>query len=74
MLVGCYLILGYYLLGYESGMRGIDVWYYLATTVTTVGFGDFSPQTQVSRGFSVVLLPFGLVVISFGISLLKAYV
>jgi hypothetical protein len=39
-----------------------------------VGFGDLSPQTQATRGFAIVLLPFGLVIISFGISLAAAQV
>jgi hypothetical protein len=46
----------------------------LAATLTTVGFGDLSPQTQATRGFAIVLLPFGLVIISFGISLAAAQV
>jgi hypothetical protein len=41
VLVVCYLFLGYFLLAYLDGMRGIDCWYFLATTLTTV-----MPKTQ----------------------------
>ena len=47
VLVVAYVLLGYFLLGYLNGMRGVDIWYFLATTVTTVGFGDLYPDKQV---------------------------
>jgi hypothetical protein len=36
VLVVGYLVLGYFLLGYLDGMTGIDPWYFLAMTLTTV--------------------------------------
>jgi len=38
-----------------------------------VGLGDISPQSQLHRAATVVMLPFGLVCISFGISCATAY-
>ena len=35
VLTVAYVALGYYSLAYRDGMRGVDCWYYLATTLTT---------------------------------------
>jgi len=48
--------------------------YFLAATLTTVGFGDYYPETETAKGLAIVLLPFGLVIISFGISIAVAEV
>lgn len=54
----CYLLLS--ILGeFPGGTRGL---YFLAATLSTVG-GKFAPVTQLARGFSVVLIPPGLVFI-----------
>jgi len=47
--------------------------YVLACTLTTIGFGDLSPQSQHTRLAAVFFLPFGLIVISFGVANLKAF-
>jgi len=71
-LVVVYVVLGYFLLGHDSGMDPLECFYFLSMTLTTVGLGDLSPQTQLSRGCAIVLLPLGLVVISFAISMATA--
>jgi hypothetical protein len=38
-----------------------------------VGFGDFAPTMQVTRGFAVVLIPLGLVTLSFILSMFSAF-
>jgi len=68
-----YLGLAYYLLAYREGMSGVDGAYFLAATMTTVGFGDFAPTTQVSRGCAVLLLPCGLMVLSLVVCFFKAF-
>ena len=42
--------------------------YYIVATITTVGYGDFAPTSQLSRAFSLVLMPLGLIIIGFGLS------
>ena len=37
LLFGVYLWLGYYFLGYKSGLSAVDSWYLLSATMTTVG-------------------------------------
>ena len=56
-----------------DGIHGVDIWYLMASSVTTVGLGDVSPQSQFHRATSLVMLPFGLVVVSLGISCSTAY-
>jgi hypothetical protein len=36
VLLVCYAALGFYFLAYQGGLRGIDCWYLLAETLTTV--------------------------------------
>jgi len=53
--------------------EGIAGWYFLSATLSTVGLGDFAPETQVGRALAVVLIPSGLVVIGLGISFSGAW-
>ena len=101
----------------RDGMKGIDPYYFFASTVTTVGFGDLHPQSRearmlairkykktqrlTSRDYSLIInffhmttrliisfpllysalfclrwlvsLPFGLIVIGFGLALVQAF-
>ena len=50
----------------DSGMtKLIKVWYYAITTLSTIGFGDFTPVTSSERLISSVILMFGVTVFSF---------
>ena len=40
---------GFYFYFSEEKYTAIDVFYYLVTTATTVGYGDISPSTQLGR-------------------------
>ena len=60
-------------LAYADGMRGVDIPYFIVCMVMTIGLGDLSPQSQLHRGATLVMLPFGLVVISFAVSLVTAF-
>ena len=67
-LLGIYLLLGYFLLCVLSDFDGIISLYFLSATLSTVGFGDFAPRSQLTRGFAVVLIPFGLAILGLVIS------
>ena len=48
-----------------SGEILIKVWYYAITTLTTIGFGDLSPQSVQERIVASVILMFGVAIFSF---------
>jgi len=56
----------------SDGLGVIDMFYFISATTTTIGLGDISPSNQVNRAAAIILLPFGLVIISFGISVIIA--
>jgi hypothetical protein len=79
-LLCAYLFLGYLLMAYydpsiaNGNWFTVEGWYFLSATMTTVGIGDYAPETQLSRVFAVLMIPSGLVVLSMvlaGISMYK---
>jgi len=69
LLVGASYLLLSYLGDLPSGISGL---YFFTTTISTVG-GSLAPATQLARGLSVVMLPFGLVFIGFGAAAVHCY-
>lgn len=43
----------------------VKIWYYAITTLSTIGFGDFSPKSTIEKIVGSIVLLFGVVV--FGI-------
>lgn len=43
-----------------EGLRPVDALYFSVTTLTTVGYGDFSPQTDAGKLFTVVYVLVGV--------------
>jgi len=41
------------------------VWYFALTTLSTIGFGDFSPQTPEERLVGAIIMMFGVATFSF---------
>jgi hypothetical protein len=39
-------------------------WYFIATSITTVGYGDISGFTTHERAFNILLMFFGLIIFS----------
>jgi len=74
-LTGAYILLGYFLLARTSQghIGSVWSWYFLSATMSTVGLGDFAPRTQFTRGFAIILIPFGLVIIGLFMSFGSAY-
>jgi voltage-gated potassium channel len=46
-----------------EGWTPLDALYFSVTTLATVGFGDFTPQTALGRGFTIVYILAGVSVI-----------
>jgi hypothetical protein len=45
---------------YVEGLRIIDAFYFTAITVATVGYGDYTPQTDLGKIFTVVYIFVGI--------------
>mmetsp|Transcript_62048 Transcript_62048/g.140355 ORF Transcript_62048/g.140355 Transcript_62048/m.140355 type:complete len:875 (+) Transcript_62048:119-2743(+) len=54
-----------------DGMQGADIPYFLSATLTTVGLGDVSPKRPVTCLAAVVMLPLGLVLVTFQLYVLN---
>jgi potassium channel subfamily K, other eukaryote len=54
-------------LGAIEGWPVLDCFYYAVITVTTVGFGDFSPQSEAGRIYAIFYLPLSVVSVAHGI-------
>jgi hypothetical protein len=73
VLLVIYLIMGWYVFIYDSNqMNAIQGWYFIAATLSTVGFGDFAPESQMQRFLAIFMIPFGLIVLGFVISYARA--
>eukprot|EP00614_Pseudopedinella_elastica_P004068 CAMPEP_0172589832 /NCGR_PEP_ID=MMETSP1068-20121228/8397_1 /TAXON_ID=35684 /ORGANISM="Pseudopedinella elastica, Strain CCMP716" /LENGTH=972 /DNA_ID=CAMNT_0013385485 /DNA_START=130 /DNA_END=3048 /DNA_ORIENTATION=+ len=55
-----------------DGIEGVNIPYMISATITGVGFGDVSPQSQFHRAMTIVLFPFALGIIGLAVALVKA--
>lgn len=57
------LIIGTVSYHYIEGWGIIDSLYFSVVTLTTIGFGDFSPQTDLGKIFTIVYIILGIGII-----------
>ena len=55
---------------YSEPMTRIDSLYFTVTTLATVGFGDITPTTDVTRAFTTVQMILGVALVGAGVRLL----
>ena len=56
-----------------EGWSWLDAFYFSVITLTTVGYGDFSPQTAVGKIFTIIYIIIGLGILSSFILLLADF-
>jgi hypothetical protein len=63
LILPCYYLVGVLVYGYLEGWSPLDVCYFLTTTVTTVGYGDFCPSSTAGRWFTSLYAPLGTITV-----------
>ena len=64
LMLGGYMLLGglsYTALEADQNWTATDACYFTMATMSTVGYGDISPSTPESRGFTIFMIFFGIV-------------
>ncbi len=54
------LLFGGIFYSYIEGWRFIDSLYFSAMTITTVGYGDFTPKTDIGKIFTIIFAIIGV--------------
>ncbi|MBK9212618.1 MAG: two pore domain potassium channel family protein [Saprospiraceae bacterium] len=54
------LILGTVVFHYVEGWRWLDSLYFCVITLTTIGYGDFTPRTDLGKIFNIFYIIIGL--------------
>ena len=54
------LIIGTFTYNYLEGWSYIDSLYFSVVTLTTIGFGDFTPQTDAGKLFTILYIVIGI--------------
>jgi potassium channel subfamily K len=58
--VAVFLVFGLITFHFVEGFSWADTWYFVCITLTTVGYGDLSPQTHIGRLIAIFYIIFGL--------------
>jgi voltage-gated potassium channel Kch len=53
-----------------EGWSLLDSLYFSIVTLTTVGYGDLSPNTEIGKAFTILYIIFGMILIAASISVL----
>lgn len=58
---------------YAEGWKYLDAIYFSASTITTVGYGDITPKTDVGKIFTIFYLFTGVGIAVYGLSLMASH-
>ena len=73
VMIVLFLLGGMVIYHYIEGWRYIDSLYFSAATMTTVGYGDITPQTDVGKLLTVVYVFTGVGMALYGLSLITSH-
>src|SRR3989338_6269791 len=73
VMIALFLLGGMVTYHYIEGWRYIDSLYFSAATMTTVGYGDITPQTDVGKLLTVVYVFTGVGMALYGLSLITSH-
>jgi len=73
ILLASALLLGATVYHFIEGWRFLDALYFSAYTITTVGYGDFTPKTDLGKAFTIFYVFAGVGIGLYGISLLASH-
>lgn len=60
VLLGLYTSLGAVFYHFQEGWDWLDSFYFTVITLSTVGYGDFSPQTDLGKLFTIPFIFIGV--------------
>ena len=58
---------------YIEGWRYLDAIYFSSYTITTVGYGDITPKTDVGKIFTIFYIFVGVGIVLYGLSLMASH-
>ena len=70
----CIILLGAYAYSQVEGWRYIDSVYFTVITITTIGYGDFSPSTDAGKIFTIVFSFAGIAMAFYFLSLIGKFI
>ena len=58
---------------YIEGWRYLDALYFTSYTITTVGYGDITPKTDLGKMFTIVYVFVGVGIVLYGLSIMASH-
>jgi len=68
------LVIGTFIYSFVEGWSYLDSLYFIVITVTTIGYGDFAPQTDLGKIFTIFFSFLGIGMAFYFFSLFGKYV
>ncbi len=73
ILVLAYILLGAVAFHFIENRKWIDSFYFATSTISTVGFGDVTPQTDPGKIFTIFYILLGVSITAYAFSVIGSY-